>query len=105
MIDRHRETWPIRSKSFRAWLRRRYYQATGGALNAEALRSGLDLLEAQAQFDAPERAIYVRVAEHPGHIYLALADQHWRAVQIGPDGCRVLGSLPALFPPAPCTLP
>src|SRR5262249_21034636 len=27
-IDGHRETWPIRSKRFRAWLRRRYYQAT-----------------------------------------------------------------------------
>jgi hypothetical protein len=25
MIDGHRETWPIRSKRFRAWLRRRYY--------------------------------------------------------------------------------
>jgi len=25
----HRETWPIRSKRFRAWLRRCYYQRTG----------------------------------------------------------------------------
>jgi hypothetical protein len=105
MIDRHRETWPIRSKSFRAWLRRRYYQATGGALNAEALRSGLDLLEAQAQFDAPERAIYVRVAEHAGHIYLDLADEHWRAVEIGPDGWRVIGSPPVRFRRAAGMLP
>ena len=27
MIDGHRETWPIRSKRFRAFLRRSYYQA------------------------------------------------------------------------------
>ena len=64
MIDGHRETWPIHSKPFRAWLRRRYYQATQGALSAGALRSALDLLEARAQFDAPERAIHVRVAAH-----------------------------------------
>jgi hypothetical protein len=26
-IESHRETWPIRSKRFRSWLRRCYYQA------------------------------------------------------------------------------
>lgn len=92
MIDGHRETWPIRSRPFRAWLRRRYYQATRGALSAGALRSALDLLEARAQFDAPERAIHVRVAEHAGHIYLDLADEGWRAVEIGPGGWQVIGS-------------
>src|SRR5258706_16103690 len=34
VIDGHRETWPIRSKRFRTWLRRRYYQETGSALSA-----------------------------------------------------------------------
>jgi hypothetical protein len=29
MIEGHRETWPIRSKRFRAFLRRCHYQATG----------------------------------------------------------------------------
>ena len=32
LVDGHRETWPIRGKRFRGWLRRRYYEATGGAL-------------------------------------------------------------------------
>jgi len=97
LINGRRETWLIRSKRFRAWLRRRYYQETGDALSAEAIRSALDLLEAQAQFDAPERAIYVRVAEHAGHIYLDLADEAWRAVEIGPGGWRVIGSPPVRF--------
>ena len=96
MIDGHRETWPIRSKPFRAWLRRRYYQATQGAPSAGAIRSALDLLEARAQFDAPERAIHTRVAEHAGHIYLDLADEDWRAVEIGPGGWRD-GSPPVRF--------
>jgi hypothetical protein len=26
LVDGHRETWPIRSKRFRGWLRRRYYE-------------------------------------------------------------------------------
>jgi hypothetical protein len=97
LINGRRETWLIRSKRFRAWLRRRYYQETGDALSAEAIRSALDLLEAQAQFDAPERAIHVRVAEHAGHTYLDLADEDWRAVEIGPGGWRVIGSPPVRF--------
>src|SRR6516225_9367761 len=93
-LDGHRETWPIRSKRFRGWPRRCYYQATGGAASAAEIRSALDLLEARAQFDGPERAVHVRLAEHAGHIYLDLADDYWRAVEIGPDGWRVIGSPP-----------
>src|ERR1700758_4904192 len=97
MVDGHRETWPIRSRRFRGWLRRRYYQATGDAASAAEIRSALDLLEARAQFDGPERAVHVRIAELAGHIYLDLADEHWRAVDIGPDGWRVIGCPPVRF--------
>ena len=30
-IGGHRETWPIRSKGFRRWLTRRFFESTGGA--------------------------------------------------------------------------
>src|SRR6478752_6620144 len=97
MIDGHRETWPVRSIRLRSWLRRKYYQATGAAAGAGAISSALDLLEARAQFDAPRRAIYLRVAEHDGRIYLDLADEGWRAVEIGPDGWQVITSPPVRF--------
>src|SRR5271166_4799740 len=105
ITDGHRETWPIRSKRFRTWLRRCYYHATGSAPNPAAIRSALDLLEARAQFDAPERAVSIRVAEHAGRLYLDLADEHWRSVAIGPDGWRVLGCPPVRFRRAPGMLP
>jgi hypothetical protein len=97
MIDGHRETWPIRSKRFRTWLRRCHYEQTGKALSGPIINSALDLLEAQAQFDAPERSVHVRVAEHAGRIYLDLVDEDWRAVEIGPDGWRVIESPPVRF--------
>jgi hypothetical protein len=96
-VDGHRETWPIRSNRFRGWLRRRHYQAAGGAASAAEIRSALDLLEARAQFDGPERVVHVRIAEHAGHIYLDLADEHWRAVDVGPDGWRVTACPPVRF--------
>jgi hypothetical protein len=96
-VNGHRETWPIRSKRFRGWLRRRYYEATGTAASAGEIRSALDLLETRAQFDGPERAVHIRIAEHAGHIYLDLADEHWRAIDIGPDGWRVIEGPPVRF--------
>ena len=104
-IDGHRETWPIRSRQFRHWLRRRYYEENGSAAGAEAIRSAIDLLEARAQFDAAERPVHIRLAEHDGHIYLDLADKDWRAVQIGLDGWQVVTSPPVRFRRAAGMLP
>jgi hypothetical protein len=104
-IDGHRETWPIRSGQFRHWLRRRYYEENGSAMGAATINSAVDLLEARAQFDAPERKVHVRVAEHDCRIYLDLADKEWRAVQIGPDGWQVVTSPPIRFRRAPGMLP
>ena len=97
MIDGHRESWPIRSTRFHAWLRRGYYDATGQAATAAAINPAVNLLEARAQFDGPERPVNIRVAEHQGHLYLDLADPHWRAVEIGPDGWRVVRFPPVRF--------
>ena len=104
ITDGHRETWPIRSKRFRGWLRRRYYEATGAAASAGEIGSALDLLEARAQFDGPERTVHIRIAEHAGHIYLDLADDDWRAVDIGPDGWRIVECPPVRFRRSPGTL-
>jgi hypothetical protein len=72
ITEGHRETWPIRSKHFRTWLRRCHYRATGSAPSAAAIRSALDLLEARAQFDGPERAVNTRVADMPAGSILTL---------------------------------
>src|SRR6266545_8311845 len=105
LVDGHRETWPIRSQRFRTWLRRRHYEATRTAPSGAAINSALDLFEAQAQFEGPERAVHVRLAEQRGHIYLDLADECWRAMEIGPDGWRVMGSPPVRFRRAAGMLP
>jgi hypothetical protein len=104
-IEGHRETWPIRSGQFRHWLRRRYYEEYGSAASAETIRSALDLLEARAQFDGPERTVHIRIAEHDGRIYLDLADTQWRTVQIGPDGWQIVASPPVRFRRAAGMLP
>jgi len=96
-IDGHRETWPIRSKGFRRWLARRFYAATQGAPSSEALASALNVIEAKAHFDAPEREVYVRVGGLDGRLYLDLGDETWRAVEVDTTGWRVIDNPPVRF--------
>ena len=97
IIDGHRETWPLRSKRFGAWLRQQYYERTWDAPSPAALNAALNVLEAQAQFDGPQRNVSVRLAEQDGLIYLDLADEFWRCVEIGPNGWRIAEDPPVRF--------
>jgi hypothetical protein len=47
IIDGHRETWPLRSKRFQAWLRQQYYERTWDAPSPAALNAALNVLEAR----------------------------------------------------------
>jgi hypothetical protein len=96
-INGHRETWPIRAKGFRRWLARRFFEAIQGAPSSEALQSALNVIEAKAHFDAPERLVHVRVGELDGRLYLDLCDETWRAVEIVVTGWRVINNPPVRF--------
>ena len=96
-IKGHRETWPIRAKGFRRWLARCFFEATGGAPSSEALQSALNVIEAKAHFDAPERVVHIRVGGLDDRLYLDLGDETWRAVEIDTTGWRVIDNPPVRF--------
>jgi hypothetical protein len=96
-INGHRETWPIRAKGFRRWLARRFFEATRGAPSSEALQSALNVIEAKAHFDAPERVVHIRVGGLGGRLYLDLCDENWRAIEIDAAGWRVIDNPPVRF--------
>lgn len=93
----HRETWKLTSKGFRAWMHHRLFEADGKAANGEATRAALGVLDGKARFDGPMHRVWIRVAEHEGGLYLDLADADWRAVEITPDGWRVVTNVPVKF--------
>lgn len=105
LVADHRETWPIRSKGFKRWLARAFYQKHGGAPNSEAVQAALGVIEAKAHYDAPERAIFLRVGEHAGKIYIDLGDETWRAIQVDADGWRIIADPPVRFRRAAGMLP
>ena len=61
------------------------------------MQAALGVLEARAQFDAPEHEVHVRVAGHDDCIYIDLADRDWRAIEIDQDGWRIVDSPPVYF--------
>jgi phage/plasmid primase-like uncharacterized protein len=97
VINDHRETWPLRSRSFKRWLAQRFFDETGGAPNSEALQAALNVIEGSAQFKAPERTAHVRVAAAEEKLYLDLGDEAWRAVEIDESGWRVITDPPVRF--------
>jgi hypothetical protein len=97
----------VRSRGFKHWLVRIFYEVEGAAPNSEALQSALLLCEAKARFDGVEREVHMRVGGTGGRIYIDLANDKWQAVEIGPSGWRVLDSklVPVRFRRAPGMLP
>jgi hypothetical protein len=85
------------ASAFRPGLRQQYYERTWDAPSPATLSAVLNVLEAQAQFDAPQRKVSVRLAEREGLIYLDLTDEFWRCIEIGANGWRTAEDPPVRF--------
>lgn len=104
-ISEHRETRSVRSKGFKRWLARRFYETQNGAPNSEALQSALNVIEAKAHFDGEERPIHLRVARLDDKLYVDLGDETWRAIEISASGWQVVDDPPVRFRRAAGMLP
>ena len=91
-VGDHLEHHHIRSRAFRLWLSKIYYDATGKTMYSQALNDALGQLEAQALFGGEEHPVYTRIGEHGGRLYLDLGDSTWSQVEITPAGWRVIPS-------------
>ena len=95
--DGHRETYSLRSRDFKLYLRQVYYEATGKSANAAAIDDARGTLEAEALFTGAERPVHVRIAAEHGCLYIDLGDPAWRCIQISPGGWQLLDSHPVSF--------
>lgn len=96
-VDDHHETWPVRSRTFRRWLARRFFTQTGGPPNAQAMTDALGVVEARGLFDGVARPVFVRLAPGDEVIHLDLGDARWRVVEITATGWRITSDAPVRF--------
>src|SRR5215212_171993 len=106
--DRHKETWPLRSRGFRRWLRFTFYskekQRMGGIkeplpVKEQLLSDAIKQLEAKAAFEGVRRHVYIRVAEHRDKLYLDLVNRDWEVIEISSEGWQITdaGEVPVRF--------
>jgi hypothetical protein len=95
-VDGHGETWAVRSKPFRGWLGRAFYDAMKKPAPAQAMIEVVALAEARG-LAGEGMGVHVRVAEADGRIYLDLGDEAWRVVEVDPGGWRILHRSPVKF--------
>ena len=87
--DGHRQSWPVPSQGFSAWLRLQYFEASdGGAPTNEAFQTAISTIVARARFHGPAREVYRRVGSEAGTLYLDLCNDAWQAVEIDATGWR-----------------
>lgn len=96
-VNGHRETHPVRGTGFRQWGMRLYYEKTGKAPYAQAVKDAIDTLEGRALFDGEEHTVHVRIAEVDGRVYIDLGDAAWRAVEVDASGWRIVAEPPVRF--------
>lgn len=95
------ETHAVRGTGFRRWLVWAYSNASGGRVpTATAIADALNVVEGCAAYDdgAQVLPVFVRYAEDDaGRIFIDLGCPNWRAVEIGPDGWRIVDTPPVRF--------
>lgn len=96
-IKGHRENHEIAGEGFKNWLGWRSFEACGLAPGGQAIDDALRVAKAIAINLGPRHQTWRRVGERDGRYYLDLGCERWRAVEIGPDGWRVIDDVPVKF--------
>ncbi|OGZ65191.1 MAG: hypothetical protein A3C50_02980 [Candidatus Staskawiczbacteria bacterium RIFCSPHIGHO2_02_FULL_43_16] len=96
-IKNHEEIWSCRSKMFKRWLAKVYWEEHRKAINSENLHSTINMMESQACFSGNQYTLHNRSAWYENAIWYDLSDSEWQAVKITTEGWEVIKNTPILF--------
>jgi hypothetical protein len=88
--EKHSETYPLRSKSFRTSLSGMYWEQFGEGLGSQIMQDALGTLESHAIHGGPCLPVYVRLAAYNETIYVDLGNDSYEVIEITSGGWRVL---------------
>lgn len=108
-VKGHREHYRLPSRAARDYLQALYYDREKRALNGQAQKEALDLMQAIARREGEQHHTAVRLAHLNGFTYVDLGTPTWEAVEVGPGywkvilphECPVRFTRPAGFLPLP----
>jgi hypothetical protein len=93
----HRETLLLKSKDFKDYLAARFWELKGKPPHSNALQNALAVLHGHASMNPWRQPVYSRLAQMGSKVYLNLADDHWRVVEVTSSGWKVTSDHPVFF--------
>lgn len=96
-VGGHHEVWRLRTKGFKGWLARLFWEDREKAPSSQAVTDALNVLEGLAVHEGEERKVFVRVARVGASVYLDLGDEAWRAIELKAEGWRIVTRPPVMF--------
>src|SRR5437588_3405784 len=63
-IKGHLETWRLKSRGFRDWLMRRFFEVVNKSPSSQGFQDALGVLSGRARFDGETREVHTRIAAH-----------------------------------------
>ena len=100
--DGHYENWLLGSKGFNHWCSYKAYAELGSAPSEFTLKTVINALSGVARHEGDEHDVYLRTARGvslSGSIayFIDLCDQDWRAIEVNPQGWRIVQHPPVRF--------
>jgi len=89
-VREHIETWPLRRKGFKQWLKHRYFMKYERSPSSQAVQDAIGVLEGRALYEGKEETVYVRLGGTAADVFLALGNDDWTMVHITHDGWTVV---------------
>jgi len=97
-VQGHMEHYPVKSRSFKNWLRGLYYNIHNKGVTGDALHTALNTLEAIARYEGQGKiTLYTRVADCDGDFWYDLSNDKWQAIKIEENNWKVVNNPPILF--------
>jgi hypothetical protein len=106
IVDGNLQTARIKSKRFRNFLSREFWERERRSFSSEAWSEAVGILEGIAS-DGPEREAFLRVGKHGDCIYIDLGTDDWRIIRVSPSGWEIIPYIncPIRFYRPDCQLP
>jgi len=96
-VDGHQELWKARSKQFKSWLAKVFWEKNNKAANSDAINTALNIVDGKCNFDGPEVKLANRATWVNDVLWYDLSDEKWRAVKITNQGWELVDLPPILF--------
>jgi hypothetical protein len=96
-VNNHKETWRVRSATFKKWLVHQFYDEQKKPPGGQALTDSINHIEAKAMFRGSQKDVFTRIAHSEDRIFIDLCNDRWECVEITRSGYQVLPEPPVKF--------